>query len=177
MVITYTRADVEQLLNGVTPYDWHAFFQRYVYEISAHPPTDDLMRAGFRVAYTDEPNIFDAAADAVNDQISRWYSLGLTIDNDGKIDDVREGSAAWKAGLAPGMKIVAVDQRAFDADQLDAAIDAAHHSPQPIAVLVNDNDWYRTYAVNYHGGARFPHLERIAGTPDMLANVVSPKAR
>jgi predicted metalloprotease with PDZ domain len=176
-VVTYTRADVEQLLSGVSPYDWHGFFQRYVYEISAHPPTDDLTRAGFRIVYTDEPNIFDSAADAVNDQISVWYSLGLTMDTDGKIDDVREASPAWKAGLAPGMKIVAVDQRAFSADSLEAALEAARHSAAPIAVLVNDDDWYRTYAIGYHGGPRHPHLQRIPNTPDMLAKIVAPRAR
>lgn len=177
MVVTYRRADVEQLLNRVAPYDWHGFFQRYVYEIAAHPPIDDLTRAGWRITYTDEPNVFDSAADALNGQISLWYSLGLTMDSDGKIDDVREGSPAWKAGLAPAMKIVAVDQRAFDADRLDAALRAARHASEPIALLVNDDDWYRTYALDYRGGPRHPHLERIPNTPDLLAKIVAPRAR
>ena len=33
-VVTYTRADIEHYSNEVTPYDWHGFFQRYVYSIA-----------------------------------------------------------------------------------------------------------------------------------------------
>ena len=49
IVVTYTRAQVESLLNGVEPYDWHAFFDKYVYHVAVHPPTDELARAGWRL--------------------------------------------------------------------------------------------------------------------------------
>ncbi len=58
MVNTYTRDDVEGLLNDVEPYDWHSFFETYVYHVAPHPPSDEFTRAGWRLVYTSQPNVF-----------------------------------------------------------------------------------------------------------------------
>ena len=54
IVETYTRAQVEALLDEVEPYDWHAFFEKYVYHVDVYPPTDELARSGWRIVYTDK---------------------------------------------------------------------------------------------------------------------------
>ncbi|MBV8374868.1 MAG: peptidase M61, partial [Candidatus Eremiobacteraeota bacterium] len=90
--------------------------------------------------------------------------------------DVRDGSPAWKAGLAIGMQIVAVNNRAFSREVLNDAIRHSEHSNAPIALLVRQNDWYQTLPVEYTGGLRYPHLERVAGIPDMLAQIMAPHA-
>jgi hypothetical protein len=33
----------------------------------------------------------------------------------------------------------------------------------------------RTYAVHYDGGLKYPHLVRVAGTPDYLKEILAPK--
>ncbi len=174
-VVTYTRADIENLLNSVSPYDWHGFFSRYVYNISEHPPADELERSGWKLVYNAEPNVFDDAGDSVGNQINLWYSLGLQLDEDGSIVDVRDGAPAWRAGLSPGMKVVAIDGQEFSADVLQTALKAAQHLSASLAVLVEHDKWYRTYQVDYHGGLRHPHLARIPARPDMLAKIAASK--
>ena len=39
----------KRLLNEVEPYDWHAFFDKYVYAVALHPPTDEIERSGWKL--------------------------------------------------------------------------------------------------------------------------------
>jgi hypothetical protein len=83
----------------------------------------------------------------------------------------------WKAGLADGETIVAVDGRSFSQSQLEYAIKIAQRSSAPISLIVTQTGWYQTLSVNYHDGIRYPHLERIPGKPDMLAQIMAPHAK
>jgi predicted metalloprotease with PDZ domain len=170
---TYTREDVEKLLSSVVPYDWHGFFQRYVYEVSPHPPSDDLARAGWRLVYNDKPNKFIAASEALRHNMNYWYSLGININGKGEIRNVRENSPAWKAGLSPGVKVMAVNGQAWDPDALEFAVKATSGASSTVTFIADNNGAVGTYTLDYHGGLRFPHLERIAGKPDMLAKIMA----
>ncbi|HKS93678.1 MAG TPA: peptidase M61, partial [Gammaproteobacteria bacterium] len=59
-------------------------------------------------------------------------------------------------------------------DVFREAIRAAKDSAQPINLLVKDLTYYQTHAVDYHGGLRYPHLERVAGTTDYLDRIIAP---
>jgi predicted metalloprotease with PDZ domain len=173
---TYTRADIERLLNEVVPYDWHAFFEKHVYEIAPMPPTAELARSGWRLVYTSKPSKFTKAAEMLRHMNDQWYSYGLNIGKGGVVMDVREGSPAWDAGLAPGMTIMAVEGQAYTDDILKYVSTQAEHSDAPTPILVQQDGWFHTYQVNYHGGPKYPHLVRIPGTPDMLAKIMAPHA-
>lgn len=173
---TYTRADIELLLNEVVPYDWHAFFQKRVYEIAPEPPTAELARSGWKLVYTSEPNAFIAASETLRRTNDQWYSYGLEIGKGALVADVREGSPAWDAGMAPGMKIVAVDGQAYSPDVLQYVSMQAEHSQGPTTFLVRRDGWYHNYQVNYHGGPKYPHLVALPGKPDMLAKIMAPHA-
>lgn len=173
---TYTRAEIEQLLNQVVPYDWHTFVQKRVYEVAPQPPTDELARSGWRLVYTSKPNTFTEAFETLRHANDQWDSYGLQIGKGSVVTDVREGSPAWKAGMAPGMTIMAVDGQAFTDDVLKYVSTQAEHSNGPTAFLVQQDGWYHTYQVNYHDGPKYPHLVRIAGKPDMLAQIMGPHA-
>jgi predicted metalloprotease with PDZ domain len=177
ITVTYTRAQIENLLNEVEPYDWHAFFQKYVYQISVHPPTDMLARSGWKMVYTSKPNEFIEAMQASEPGVLGWYAYGADLNEEGVVRDVRQGSPAWRAGLAPGMHILAVNGQQFSPDVLAYAVRLAEHSSAPITLITTQTGWYQTLSLDYHGGARYPHLERIAGTPDMLAQIMAPHAR
>lgn len=181
---TYTRADIEKLLNEVVPYDWHGFFQKHVYEIADLPPTAELARAGWKLVYTSKPNEFMAAGAELNHTNDLWLTYGLIIGKDKTVQSVREGSPAWQAGMAPGMKLVAVDGQSYTGETssdresdattpLDWAMKQAQHSSAPTVFLVQQNGWYRSYDVSYHDGPRYPHLVRIPGTADMLAKIMA----
>jgi predicted metalloprotease with PDZ domain len=170
---TYTREEIESLLNSVAPYDWHGFFERYVYQVSQHPPEDDLARAGWRLVYTDKPNKF-AAGRGRNPGVNDWYSVGLTVDGNGTVGDVRENSPAWNAGLAPGMKVLAVAEQPWSTDAMQYAIKQAAHTRSDIVLRAQNGSAVGTYSIAYHDGLRYPHLVRIPGVPDMLAKIMAP---
>ena len=177
IVKTYTRAEIETLLNEVEPYDWHAFFDKYVYQRSVHPPADELARAGWKFVYTEKANVFITASQADDPGITGWYSYGADLSAKGIVRDVREGSPAWRAGLAPGMHVLAVDNQEFSADVFAYALKKAQHSDAPISLITSQTGWFQTLSLDYHDGLRYPHLERIEGTPDMLAAIMAPHAK
>ena len=98
------------------------------------------------------------------------YSLGATVLDSGTVGDVIWDSAAFNAGLAPGMKVIAVGGREYSSQRLkDAVATAANKAP--IVLLVKQFDRIETMNIDYHGGLRYPVLERIAGKPDRLAEL------
>lgn len=173
---TYTRADIEHLLNEVVPYDWHAFIEKHIYDIAPLPPTGELARSGWKLVYTSKPNEFIQAGDMLRHRILQWYTYGVNIGKDDAITDVREGSPAWQAGMAPGMKIMAVDGQSYSDKVLDYVLKQAEQSTTPTIFIVQQDGWFRTLQVSYHGGPRYPHLVRIPGTVDMLAKIMAPHA-
>jgi predicted metalloprotease with PDZ domain len=173
-VVTYTRSDIERYLNEVVPYDWHGFFQKYIYSIAPQPPTGELERAGYKLVFNDKPNQFVALRGALQGVTYSWYDIGVALDKKGNVMDVREGSPAWKAGLAPGMRIVAVNDRAYTPKIWTGAIAAAKGSIAPIELRIDQGTWFSKLAIEYHDGLKYPHLERIPGTTDMLAEIMHP---
>ena len=176
-VRTYTRADIEHLLSEVAPYDWHAFFQRHVYEVAKLPPTAEIERAGWRLVYSDQPNEFLHATEARFHTNEQWLTYGFNVDKGGQLLDVREASPAWQAAMAPGMTIEAVDGQAYSPDLLRYLMRQAQKTKQQTTFLVSQDGWFRTIEVSYFGGARFPHLERIPGKPDLLAQIMAPHVK
>ncbi|MGA8534818.1 MAG: PDZ domain-containing protein [Candidatus Tumulicola sp.] len=184
MVVTYTREQIESLLGDVEPYDWHAFFETYVYHPTVHPPTDELERAGWKLVYTSKPNEFIDANQSSDGGVMGWYAYGANVSGKSIVTDVRPDSPAWKAGLVPGMTILAVNgqeavdkDQQFSADVLDYAVRKAQGTSAPISLIVKQTGWYQTLTLDYHDGVRYPHLERIEGTSDMLAAIVAPHAK
>ena len=177
VVKTYDRAQIEALLEATEPYDWHAFFNKYVYSVTIHPPTDELARSGWKLVYTDKPNAFIQAGEGLRHSINAWYSIGASIAaRTGRVNDVRAGSPAWQAGLAVGETIAAVDGQGFDPDVFAYALTRAEHGGAPMTMLVSQDGWYSTLTIDYHDGPLYPHLERIPGTPDMLGEIMKPHA-
>jgi hypothetical protein len=70
------------------------------------------------------------------------------------------------------MKVIAVNGKKFSSEGLDAAIVAAQSSHKPIELLVENDDYFHTLSVAYFDGPRYPHLTRVEGTPDTLAEVL-----
>lgn len=174
MVVPYTRAQVEAALNAVQPYDWHGFFQKWVYDVAPHPAALGIDLTGWKLAWSSTPNHFIDLRESTRHQANFWYSLGFNTDAQGNIDDVRADSPAAQAGIGTTTQIIAVNGRKYSSDELRHALKAATSSSQPVALLVLDDDYYRTVDVDYHGGERYPHLERVSGSADLLAKIMAP---
>ncbi|MBA8884326.1 M61 family metallopeptidase [Dokdonella fugitiva] len=173
-VSTYTRADVVTALAAIAPFDWDAFLSAHVEANAA--PLDGLAAAGWKLVYTDSPSAYQRSVEADRKSLDLSASLGIVVGTkDGHISDVRWNGPAFKAGLGATGTLVAVDSRAFTPERLADAIKAAKGGGAPIELLVKDGDYYRTVRVDYHGGLKYPHLERIPGTVDRLAAIFAPR--
>ena len=109
--------------------------------------------------------------------VNAWYSLGLQIGNNGVLRDVLFYSPAYKADLGPGMKIVAVNGRQYTNILMHDAIRDSKTSQTPMELIVENTGYYRVVKIDYHGGERYPHLERVNATPDMLGQILQPMTK
>jgi predicted metalloprotease with PDZ domain len=176
-VVTYTREDLEHYLGEVAPYDWHGFFEKYVYSIAPEPPTDEIARAGYRYVLSDKPNRYLANLEKLGKFVDTFLSAGIIVDKDGKIVELREDSPAWDAGLGVNETIVAIDGRQYTPDAWRAAVKATATSTAPLSLLVDHDGHYEDVTLQYRGGLKYPHLVRIPGTTDMLSDIVKPYVR
>jgi predicted metalloprotease with PDZ domain len=167
---TYTFEDVVATLDGVMPYDWATFLRdRLDGKVGL---TGGIEASGWKLVYKDEPTAL-AKSYASRGGADFVYSLGLSLGKDGGISDVRWDSPAFNAGLGTGATVIAVNGQAYDKDVLEEAVKAAKTGTAPIELMVKEFDRYRTVAIDYHGGLRYPHLERIEGTPDRLTPILT----
>ena len=173
-VVPYTFDDVVRTLNEVAPYDWAKLLHERVAATSTHAPLGGIERGGWKLAYTDKPNLFTQAVEKLAKFADLTFSLGFTVNEDGKFDDVTVGSPAYQAGIGPGMKLVAVNGRKWSPSVLHEALKAAQGSDRPIDLLVENAQFFKTYSVPYHDGEKNPHLERVSGQPDILGDILKP---
>ena len=169
---TYTFDDVVNTLNQVQPYDWAKFLRERLDYTGANLPEHGIERGGWKLVYTDQPNAQTKAMESIRHGVDLAASLGLTASKGGDIYDVQWDGPAFKAGLVPGLKIVAVDGRDYSPDALKDAVTAAKGGSAPITLLVKNVDVYSTVQVDYRGGLRYPHLERAGGT-DLLGTIIA----
>lgn len=179
ITVTYTFEDLVKALNTVQPYDWAEFFRTRVYQDSPQVPMNGITQGGYRLVYNDTEPEWMKHMDPSRG-ISFATSLGFSLKGDGgektadTIANVWWDSPAFKAGLTPEMKLQAVNDQAFSTSNLRAAILAAEKSNSPIKLLLKHNDEFLTVLVDYHGGLRYPHLERVESTPDRLDAILAP---
>ena len=173
-VVPYTFDDVVHALNDVAPYDWAHLLAERANAIGAHAPLGGIERGGWRLVYNDKPNLYIEAAEKVFKFGNFSYSLGFDVNVDGKLNDVIVGSPAYRAGLGAGMKLIAVNGRKWSSEILHAAVAGAQRSSQTVELLVENAQFFKTYSVTYNGGERNPHLERVAGVPDILGQILKP---
>lgn len=174
-VVTFGFDDVVAGLNAVAPYDWATFLQDRVKRRGDKAPHSGIEGGGWKLTFGDTPSRYLSAVGAVDETIDARYSIGLSLDANGAVVDVVPGSAAWEAGIAPGMTLVAVNERRFSKDVLSDAIAAGKDAPAKLVLIVENADYFRTVAFDVHGGLRYPVLARGDG-PDVLGAILAPKA-
>jgi predicted metalloprotease with PDZ domain len=173
---TYTFDDVVAALNTVQPYDWATFLHTRVDQLAPQTPKDGLTRGGYRLSYSDTPPDWLKHVEESNKPPSTSFanSLGLTIGAEDTVGNVWWNSLAFQAGITPGMRLVAVNDEAYKAEKLREAIVQAEKGTAPIKLLLRRDDHYQTVSLDYHGGLRYPKLERIEGTVDLLDVILAP---
>lgn len=171
----YDFDELVRVLDGVESYDWRGFLRA---RLDGHgldgkggAPLDGLTRGGWKLVYTDKPSDFTKDVEEQRRIKDHTYSLGIVVGKDGELADVLWDSPAFNAGVAKGMTLVAVDGRAYKPEFLKDAI-IAGKAGTPIELLLKNYDQYRTVRIDYRGGLQYPHLERLGGAPDRLADIL-----
>ncbi|GAC1428586.1 MAG: tetratricopeptide repeat protein [Terriglobales bacterium] len=168
----YTFDDVVNALNQVASYDWRGFWKERLNTLSPHAPLNGIERSGWKLTYDDRPSEMMRAWEADHKDINAAYSIGLLLRDDGAVVDTIEGMTAARSGIGPGMKVVAVNGRRFTFDALRDALRAGKGNSNPLELLVENTEYYKTYKLDYHDGEKYPHLVRDAGKPDVLSEII-----
>jgi predicted metalloprotease with PDZ domain len=172
VVNPYTFDDVVNALNQIAPYDWRAFWTERLTNHKPDAPLDGIEASGWKLVYDDTRSEILKKRDALLENINASYSIGLLLKKDGTIVDTIEGMVAAKAGIGPGMKLIAVNGRKFSAEVLRDALKEGKTSSTPLELLVENTDYYNTYKLDYHDGEKYPHLVRDESKPDVLTEII-----
>ncbi len=172
-VVPYTFDDLVRALNQVAPYDWAGLLKTRVNSTDPRAPVGGIERGGWRLVYNDQPNVFIHTGEKLRKSVDASYSLGFSVRENGEFSDVIHGSPAYAVGIGPGMKLVAINGRAWSRDVLLDALRTSKDSKQSIDLLVENAKFFKTYSIAYHDGIRSPHLERIEGS-DVLGEILQP---
>ncbi len=178
LIVTYKRDELIADLNQVVKYDWGTFIHDRVDAINPRADVAGIEQGGYKLVYTDKPTksarTMASAGGRRGGGIDVWYSIGLRVNNDGNIADVRWNAAADKARLAPGQKIIAVNGNIFSGDALKAAIKDAKGKTEPIHLILQGDTFVTNADIDYHDGERYPSLVRVDATPDYLDDITKP---
>ncbi len=173
---TYTFDDVVAALNSVAKDDWASFVRSRV-DANQPPLLDGIAGSGWKLVYTDQPSAYEKQYDSRPEPPRHLYnftwSIGLTMNDKGQINDVRWDGPAYQAHVSTGATLIAVNGHAYTNDILQEAIAAAKDNKSPIQLLLKYQGEYRTIPVDYHSGLQYPHLVRMEGTPDYLSQIIA----
>ncbi len=172
---TYTFEDVVKNLNAAAPHDWTKFLRTRLDSYGTGAPLDGLTRGGYKLVFTDTPTDFGKASETRRRVVDLTYSLGFVIGEGARLTDVLWEGPAFAAGLTVGTQIVAVNGFTYDADRLREIVKQSKGSSSAIDLIVKNGDRYRTLTMDYHGGLRYPHLERVESVPARLDAILAAK--
>ena len=183
----YTFDDVVSAMNEVAPYDWKTFLRNHLDSTTADPPLAGLARSGWKLIYTDQKSELITDMEQVHKVDLLWpewqksgfvdlrYSIGLLIQDDGTVLDSAPGMSGYNAGVVPGMQLVSVNGVKFSLSTLEDAVRNSKLNGQLELQVANGNFTDR-HSLDYHGGLRYPHLQRDPSKPDLLREIVAPRA-
>ncbi|MSO20137.1 MAG: M61 family peptidase [Acidobacteria bacterium] len=178
-VATYKYEEMIETLRDLVRYDWEWFFRERVERRAPKAPLGGIEKSGWKLSFRDTLEERFRTYELSSGYSDFRHSLGLILNrNDDKsirVQEVLEGSPAARAGVLAGMRVVAINTLEFSPEVLRQAIRAAQHSAATIDLLIERDERHSTLHVEYHGGERYPFLERVEGQPDLLEEIARPR--
>jgi predicted metalloprotease with PDZ domain len=178
LIVTYNRDELIADLNQVVKNDWATFMHDRVDAINLHADLAGIEQGGYKLVYTDKPSKSERTIAMAGGRrgagTNVWYSIGLRVNGEGNITDVRWNGPADKAKLFPGQKIIAVNGNIFSGDALKEAIKDAKGKTEPIHFVLQSDTFVTNADIDYHDGERYPSLVRVDSTPDYLDDITKP---
>ena len=95
--------------------------------------------------------------------------------DDGSITDTIEAKSPAKAGIGPGMKVVAVNGRRYSPDVLRDAIKSARRQRARHRSVGREYRLLQDLQLDYTDGEMYPHLVRDESKPDLLTEILKSK--
>ena len=132
----YNFDDLITALNAVQPYDWAGFFQTRLRSTDPHAPLGGINGGGWKLVYNGTRSDLLKASEQWKNHIDLSFSIGLIVKEDGAIEDVAMNGASAKAGIAPNMKLIAVNGREFNPTTLREAVQQTATSATPLELLL-----------------------------------------
>ncbi len=169
---TYTFEDVVAGLNGIVPFDWTSFLRKRLDSLAPKTPEESMLAGGWQIIYNDQPNEYERVHDVTRKQANLMNTIGLVAGDDGTLTTVLYDGLSFKAGLGPGMKITEVSGQKFTLDLLRSAVSAS--TTTPVTLKVANGPQVQDYTIDYHGGAKFSHLQRAPNRADVLDEILHP---
>jgi predicted metalloprotease with PDZ domain len=173
-VVPYTFDDLVRALNQVAPYDWRGFFTTRLEATGSRAPLGGIEAGGWRLVWSDRPSAYLKARESLGGGADLRFSLGVTLGVDGVLADVIPGSAAAGAGLAPGMRLLAVGGRRYTPGWMRQALREGKNGTEPLEVIAQNGEFVRSYHLEWHGGELYPALARDASRSDLLSRILEP---
>ena len=171
----YTFEEIVRAMNDVAPYDWSAFLTNRLNATgSKRAPLDGLVASGWSLTYGKAPGTVQSARDKVHHTVEERFSVGMLLQEDGVIIDIVRDSAAWNAGLGPGMKVLTVNEHPWSPESLREAIASDRTSVEPIRLSVRNGSKILQSSIDDHLGARYPQLERNTAQ-DIMGDILRSK--
>ena len=109
-------------------------------------------------------------------RVPGFETENINVEGDSaNIAEVLWGGPAYQAKLTLGGQILAVNGVAYSPDVLKDAIRSARSTNGPIELIVKNGATFTVAHVDYHGGLRYPHLERDSSQPARLDEILAPR--
>jgi predicted metalloprotease with PDZ domain len=172
IVKTYTFDDVVNALNQIAPYDWRGFWNERLTNHGPGAPLGGIEGTGWKIVYDENRSPMMRAWEDDHRTLNAAFSVGLITKENGEIEDTIEEMDAAHAGIGPGMKILAVNGRRFTPQLFRDALHEGKNASQPLQLLIENTDYFRTFVLDYHGGEKYPHLVREESKPDIMTEII-----
>jgi predicted metalloprotease with PDZ domain len=169
-VQTYTFENIVSTLNEVCPSDWAGFLRERIYTVRPQAPLGGIEGSGWKLVYNQTPNPYDRHYVRFTGT-DNLFSIGLLTDETGMVSDIATGMAADRAGISPGMKLIAINGRTWSPENLNEAIQATREG-KALEILIENSGFVKTIHLDYRDGLRYPHLVRDDSRPDLLTPII-----
>jgi predicted metalloprotease with PDZ domain len=171
----FTLADITASLNAIAPYDWASLLQDRVTGKARNAPLNGLTLGGYRLVYESEPTPFFRDVEKRSGDVNLTFSLGMSVGKGGHVSTILWDGPAFNAGLTTASEILAVNGRAYAEDVLRDAVADAEGGEDPIRLIVRTGKRVREVEIPWHGGHRYPRLEKIAAGETSLDRLLAPR--
>ncbi len=175
--LTYEFDDIVAALNGVYAYDWATFLHTRLQTPGQPAPVKGIEMGGYQLVWKDNPNPYRKGQMKTGKFLDLQYSLGVNLNSDGEVTLTMWDSPAFNAGIVDGVKIVAINGDEYSEDAIKQAISAAKGTKDPIDLIVKRGERYLTLELDYHGGLRYPWLEKTGTGQTGLDKLLAPRTK